>query len=170
MLIYNYHPETGEFIGAAEAEESPFGDGEFLIPAHATTTAPPETVSGGHALSFDGETWHEVEDHRGETWFNAEGEPMVINLIGDPVAHGLQEEGPPPPPEPEPDPGNVKLRFAMVKDGVVLQVLEADLPVRWVLAEGCEMHLDPDRTAQPGYLFDGVEGFSPPPDDAEPTE
>lgn len=167
MLIYGYHPETGELTGVSEAEESPFGDGEFLIPAHSTQIVPPESVSVGYALAFDGQAWGEVLDHRGETWFTAEGEPMTINLIGNPVDHGLQAEAPPLP-EPEPEPEGLKMRFALVSNGVVLQTLEAELPMRFDLADGCEMIVDGNGVARPGFTYDGSK-FEPPAP-AEPVE
>lgn len=157
MLIYNYHPDSGEFVGSSEAEASPFDDGEYLIPAFATTLAPPEQTTEGNALVFDGEAWGEVEDHRGETWWTAAGEPMTINKIGNPVDYELKSEPPPPPPALP----VARLRFALVHDGIVVQTLEADCPMRWQLLNGCRMVVDEDALAQPGYSFDG-KSFKPP--------
>lgn len=158
MLIYNYHPETGEFIASSEAEASPFDDGEYLIPAFATTLAPPEQATEGNALVYDGEAWGEVEDHRGETWWTPEGAGMTINKIGNPTDYGLVAE---PPPQPEPPPVG-KLRFALVYDGIVIQTLECDFPMQWKLLEGCRMVVDEDDLAHPGDSYDG-KSFKPPP-------
>lgn len=164
MLIYNYHPDSGEFMGTSEADPNPVETGEFIIPAHATTIEPPGDPSAGHAMAWDGSDWVEIEDHRGEVWWNDAGEPMTVNMIGRPVDHGLVSE---PPPQPEP-PLVAKIRFALVHDGTVLQTLEADCPMQWQLLDGCRMVVDADAKARPGYLYDGTT-FAPPPAPAEPA-
>lgn len=54
--IYNYHPQTGEFISATPADESPLERGVFLIPAYATDTAPPTTGTNQVAV-YSGGKW-----------------------------------------------------------------------------------------------------------------
>lgn len=54
MHVYHYHPETGEYLGASEADESPREPGVFLIPAHATETPPPADEPGFIARFVDG--------------------------------------------------------------------------------------------------------------------
>ena len=67
--VYNYNPDTGEYLGPETAYESPMEPGVYLIPAHATTIAPPEADAGHVAVFADG-AWTLVEDHRGEVWYD----------------------------------------------------------------------------------------------------
>lgn len=69
MIVYDYIPETGEYKGTSEAQESPLEPGVYLIPAHATTIAPPE-ADAGHVAVFAGGAWTLVEDHRGEIYYD----------------------------------------------------------------------------------------------------
>lgn len=55
MKIYNYN-ESGEFIGASEADESPLELGVYLIPALATTAEPP-VVNEGFVPVWNGAEW-----------------------------------------------------------------------------------------------------------------
>ena len=55
MEIYNYD-EAGFFLSVGEADESPLEEGVFLIPARATTVAPP-AMQAGYLLKFDGDEW-----------------------------------------------------------------------------------------------------------------
>lgn len=69
--IYHYHPETGVYVTEGVADIDPRGtryefpngeEGEavavyrYLLPAHATTIAPPETSAERQAV-FNGEVW-----------------------------------------------------------------------------------------------------------------
>lgn len=56
MQIYNYDALTGEYIGETTADESPLEPGIFLIPANATTTAPPNTQAG-KTINFQNGAW-----------------------------------------------------------------------------------------------------------------
>lgn len=56
MKIYHYHPETLEYLGEGRADESPLEPGVWLIPAHATDTAPPAKVAG-KTRHFEGGAW-----------------------------------------------------------------------------------------------------------------
>ena len=89
MKIYNYSPISGEYISTTDADESPLETGEFLLPAHATTLAPPAPRYSFAAVFTSGE-WCEVEDHRGETWFDMVGIPVKIETLGTIAAEMVQ--------------------------------------------------------------------------------
>jgi len=102
MQVYNYRPDTGEFICATDARESPLEPGVFLIPANATEVAPP-TSAAGVAYLFQNGGWQSVPDHRGETWYRADGSPSVIETLGDPAQSDLLQTEPPAPPPTQAD-------------------------------------------------------------------
>ena len=54
MNIYHYISETGIFHSKGVADESPLEPGVFLIPAHATTVAPPEVTEPEIAVFKNG--------------------------------------------------------------------------------------------------------------------
>lgn len=56
MKIYHYDQHTGEYMGDGEAAADPLEPGRWLIPAWATTIAPPEAVEG-KVRYFDGLEW-----------------------------------------------------------------------------------------------------------------
>lgn len=92
--IYNYAPDTRIFTGASQAEESPLEPGVYLIPAQATTIAPP-TVTDGRLARYDVDkgAWETVVDTRG-TWYGAEGQAVEISDIDADVS-ALTREAPP---------------------------------------------------------------------------
>ena len=54
MNIYHYIADTGIFYAEGVADESPLEPGVFLIPAHATTIAPPEVTNPEVAVFKNG--------------------------------------------------------------------------------------------------------------------
>lgn len=54
--IYHYNPVSGIYSGESVADESPLEEGVFLIPAHATTSPPPEVNMGEYA-AWTGDEW-----------------------------------------------------------------------------------------------------------------
>ncbi|MGC4409624.1 MULTISPECIES: hypothetical protein [Rhizobium] len=46
MFVFNYQPETGEYLGPSPADESPLEPGVILVPAYATTIVPPAHQEG----------------------------------------------------------------------------------------------------------------------------
>jgi hypothetical protein len=54
MQIYHYHPTEREFTGVGMADASPLETNVWLIPANATTIAPPESINGKIRVFVDG--------------------------------------------------------------------------------------------------------------------
>ena len=86
MIAYCYHPDTGEFVEQTPMRESPLEPGTHLLPAHATTIAPPAFMSG-RARCWDGAAWTQAEDNRGMEIFGPAGEVKAIEELG-PVPAG----------------------------------------------------------------------------------
>lgn len=91
--IYNYHPVTGEFLSTGLADPDPRIPNNWLIPANATTIAPPAPADG-HTAAFINGAWVSLKDHRGETWWK-DGQSYTITGLGDPSAEGFSPDGPP---------------------------------------------------------------------------
>jgi hypothetical protein len=92
MLVYNYHPETGEFLSRAAAHPNPLEPGNWLLPAFATFDVPPAAIPGYTWVWQDGE-WMHVADHRGSVyWLGAV--QVVIEALG-PVPADLSVDPPP---------------------------------------------------------------------------
>jgi hypothetical protein len=56
MKVYHYDEKTGELLGDGDARPDPMEPGRWLIPAFATTVAPPEAQEG-KMRCFDGSAW-----------------------------------------------------------------------------------------------------------------
>jgi hypothetical protein len=56
MKIYNYHPETFEYLGEGYADPDPLEPGNWLIPASSATFPPPEPIEGKNR-HFENGTW-----------------------------------------------------------------------------------------------------------------
>lgn len=78
-IIYNYHPDTGEFLEAGEARQSPRDPEEFFIPGFATGIEPPAKAEG-QAVIFDSGQWSLVADVRG-TWHDINGQVVEIGEL-----------------------------------------------------------------------------------------
>ena len=80
--IYHYHPASGEYIESTQAQMSPLERDVPLIPAHATTQAPPQ--AGAHqAAVFDAAAnkWQLVPDWRGvQLYSTADGSEVAAEL------------------------------------------------------------------------------------------
>ena len=85
MRIFNYLPETGEYIGEALADESPRERGAFLIPANATTEAPPD-IPRGAVATWTGTGWEVSEPAPAEP--TPPRTPTVKEAVGAPIEYG----------------------------------------------------------------------------------
>lgn len=57
MIVYSFDPASLEFVGVAEAFESPLEPGVFLLPANATEIAPPDFDKAVQICTFNGTAW-----------------------------------------------------------------------------------------------------------------
>lgn len=97
MIVYNFHPQTGEFIGQELANVLPGRESlpesdltKYSIPADATHIDPP-AVQAGQARMWNGTAWVYIMDARGQTRYAPDRSPVVVDFIGDPAEHGLTE-------------------------------------------------------------------------------
>lgn len=103
--IYNFHPETKQFIGSSLGEPSPLDPpGVWLFPANSTEIAPPPSEPETAFIWDDAnEQWLPVLDLRGQTWWAGPNVEITIDFLGDPAAQGLLPNNPyVPPPTPSP--------------------------------------------------------------------
>lgn len=95
------------------------------MPANSTVMEPlpPED---GKAVVWSDQQWSYLADHRGETWWNEHGQPVVIQDLGNPADSGLSSEEPEPEPElpvtPIPVPQLTAVALLQVVDGDVVTV------------------------------------------------
>src|SRR5690242_10185734 len=81
--IFHYDPVTGVYLRQGVADESPLEPGIYLVPASATTDAPPPAGAGQVAV-FKAGAWSLVADHRGQTYYKPDGERVTITELGAP--------------------------------------------------------------------------------------
>jgi len=151
MQIWHYHPITGELIGPGVADHSPLEPDTYLIPAHATTTAPPDGMDG-HVRVWDGATWAQVLDHRGERWWKVDGQALIIEILGDPAQDGLAIKPPPPAPEYIEDiKADAKRRVAARADQIAERVI-GSVPLSerlsWPIKEAAARAIQAGRATQ----------------------
>lgn len=96
MNIYHYSPQTTEYTYSSVARTSPLEPGVFLVPAFATTLAPPR-IGANQAALFNGRSWLVVDDYRGE-WYShrtlvviTEFGPLPQGYTAQPAATTIQE-------------------------------------------------------------------------------
>ncbi|WP_434361063.1 hypothetical protein [Parasalinivibrio latis] len=93
-MLYNFHPETKEFIGESEARLDPL-EKKPLIPAYATPLPPPCIVKEKQAAIFNEEGWQVVSDHRGAEYYLPDGTHHIINSVGEELPADALSEPPP---------------------------------------------------------------------------
>lgn len=103
MPYYLFDRVTRAYTGYTDGVPDPLREGVFQQPAFSVTEAPAEPdqgywpqLQGGDALGMGG-TWQNVEDHRGERWFDEDGAEHTIHELG-PVPFRLVSQTPPPSP------------------------------------------------------------------------
>lgn len=96
MNAYKYD-KTGEFLHEVQCQESPREPGKFLIPANATTVAPPEEQEG-KARVWEGKKWAYINDNRGKTMYSVDDSRQtsaMSNILGADVPDGWTLTPPP---------------------------------------------------------------------------
>ncbi|MGO4815253.1 phage tail assembly chaperone [Cupriavidus sp. 2MCAB6] len=111
MNIHNYHPITGEFLGAGLADENPLKPEDPIVPGYATPHAPPAAGARRVALYLGADlrppqnwpdgAWTLAPDYRDEPLFRtADGSPFVLGAeysgLGDLPAFLTDEPRPSP--------------------------------------------------------------------------
>ena len=97
MNAYKYDSQTGEFVHEVQCQKSPREPGQFLIPANATTVAPPEEQAG-KARVWNGSLWEYVTDNRGKTMYSVTDSRQtstMSNVLGANVPEGWTLTPPP---------------------------------------------------------------------------
>lgn len=96
MQAYSYHPVTKIFSGEVSCQKSPLEEGVYLLPANATTEAPP-SLSENEVAIFENNDWCVVSDYRGKAIYSQNDSRItdVMKEIGD-VAPQYWTIAPPP--------------------------------------------------------------------------
>ena len=63
-LIYNYHPQTAEYLGSSVAAVDPVNSSRYLIPLNSSEEAPPEPQEN-MAIIMGEDGWTYISDYRG---------------------------------------------------------------------------------------------------------
>jgi hypothetical protein len=90
IFFHFFDETTKEYLGGRSVTEAD------PIPPNATLVWPPPSQTG-FSIVWDSEFWNLVADHRGEVWYDANGNPVTITELGDPADNGLTPTPPPTP-------------------------------------------------------------------------
>jgi hypothetical protein len=96
MNAYGYDPVTKVYTGEVFCQESPLEPGVYLIPAHATTTAPP-ALGENEAAVFENGAWKVVADYRGTTIYSKSDSRITgtVEELGSDLPEGWTMVAPP---------------------------------------------------------------------------
>ncbi|MCM1224018.1 MAG: phage tail assembly chaperone [Lachnospiraceae bacterium] len=90
-MLYEYSPQTGEFIAANPATPDPKHPGQYLARMNTTFTAPPATGEHEAAVWKNGQ-WETTPDWRGTTYYtldkNGQVQQVEIKELGQTVPEG----------------------------------------------------------------------------------
>lgn len=92
--LYFFDLSTGELTGQGAARRSPREPDVYLIPAGATDVEPP-AAQAGFARCWRNGAWAQVEDHRGQAWYRADGTPVAIHFPGPVPAQAVTQDARP---------------------------------------------------------------------------
>lgn len=78
ISVYNYSPDTLEYIGISDAYIAP----NTGLPGNCTLIAPPE-IQPGSTPVWTGDNWELAEDHRGQVFYDKQtGNQILITELG----------------------------------------------------------------------------------------
>jgi hypothetical protein len=117
-LVYLFDA-NGIYTGIYSAQQSPLEPGIFIVPELSTDIAPPGAA--GTWPVFKNGVWVSEPDHRGETHYDANGNPVVIVDLG-PVPLTLLPTPPILPPKQVTSVSMRQAQLALVRSGLFLTV------------------------------------------------
>lgn len=120
ITVYSYNA-AGVYTGPDIAWLDPIDEETYLIPAGATSAPPPHATAGSIAV-WDGAMWVVKPDHRGETWYRADGTPVTIIQVGVVPEPSWSTTAPPPPTSVPTQVTNFQARAALIAAGLFSQV------------------------------------------------
>lgn len=96
LKVFAFDYVTRAFAGVLELDATDRdAAGHWNLPGNCVRYPPPATGLGSRqAWAWSGDAWSATPDHRGETWWNAAGEPVTVAQLGDPAALGLVDQAP----------------------------------------------------------------------------